>query len=475
MENPPSSDRPNPEPRPAGAPAAPSTPEKSGGFLSKLGLDRRELRAWAMYDFGNSAFMTIIITAIFPIYYSRVASTGIPNETSEFRFSMATTGAMIVIAILAPILGALADFSPIKKRMIAVFLSMGVISVATMFFIQRGNWISALVLFVIANFGANGSFVFYDSLLPHLASDEEMDRVSTAGYALGYIGGGLLLALNLAWIMQPGWFGLPSGPNLSESDATLPTRLAFLSVAVWWALFSIPLFRRVPEPPVRLESDESKGQSPIKAAFIRLGETFRELKKFKNAFLMLLAFLIYNDGIGTIIRMATLYGAGIGLKENDMIAAVLLTQFVGVPFAFAFGALAGKIGAKRSIFLALVVYTGISIIGYYMKTATHFLVLAILVGMVQGGAQALSRSLFASLIPRHKAGEFFGFFAVVEKFAGIMGPLVFGAVIAISGSSRGAILSVIAFFFVGGFILLFVNVAEGQRIARAADQDALPV
>ncbi|MGZ8899617.1 MAG: MFS transporter [Limisphaerales bacterium] len=475
MENPPSSDRPNPEPRPAGAPAAPSTPEKSGGFLSKLGLDRRELRAWAMYDFGNSAFMTIIITAIFPIYYSRVASAGIPNETSEFRFSMATTGAMIVIAILAPILGALADFSPIKKRMIAVFLSMGVISVAMMFFIQRGNWIFALVLFVIANFGANGSFVFYDSLLPHLASDEEMDRVSTAGYALGYIGGGLLLALNLAWIMQPGWFGLPSGPNLSESDATLPTRLAFLSVAVWWALFSIPLFRRVPEPPVRLESDESKGQSPIKAAFIRLGETFRELKKFKNAFLMLLAFLIYNDGIGTIIRMATLYGAGIGLKENDMIAAVLLTQFVGVPFAFAFGALAGKIGAKRSIFLALVVYTGISIIGYYMKTATHFLVLAILVGMVQGGAQALSRSLFASLIPRHKAGEFFGFFAVVEKFAGIMGPLVFGAVIAISGSSRGAILSVIAFFFVGGFILLFVNVAEGQRIARAADQDALPV
>lgn len=448
-------------------------PSPSPGFLARLGLDRRELRAWAMYDFGNSAFMTVIITAIFPIYFGRVASAGIPSQTSEFRFSMATTGAMIVIAILAPILGALADFSAIKKRMIAIFLSLGVLSVAMMFFIQRGNWMLALALFVIANFGANGSFVFYDSLLPHLASDEEMDRVSTAGYALGYIGGGLLLALNLAWIMQPAWFGLPSGPNLSESDRTLPTRLAFVSVAVWWALFSIPLFRRVPEPPVRLESDESRGQSPIKAAFTRLGETFRELKKFKNAFLMLLAFLIYNDGIGTIIRMATLYGAGIGLKENDMIAAVLLTQFVGVPFAFAFGALAGKIGAKRSIFLALVVYTGISIIGYYMKTAAHFLTLAILVGMVQGGAQALSRSLFASLIPRHKAGEFFGFFAVVEKFAGIMGPLVFGAVVLFSGSSRGAILSVIAFFVVGGIILTFVNVPEGQRIARAAEKDAL--
>lgn len=457
------------EPASPGAPQAPATP---GGLLAKLGLDRRELRAWALYDFGNSAFMTIIITAIFPIYYGRVASAGIPSETSEFRYSMATAGAMIVIAILAPILGALADFSAIKKRMIAVFLSLGVLSVAMMFFIQQGNWMLALVLFVIANFGANGSFVFYDSLLPHLAKDEEMDRVSTAGYALGYIGGGLLLALNLVLIMQPGWFGLPTGTNLSEAEKTLPTRLAFVSVAIWWALFSIPLFRRVPEPPVRLESDESRGQAPIKAAFIRLGETFRELKRFRNAFLMLLAFLIYNDGIGTIIRMATLYGAGIGLKDNDMISAVLLTQFVGVPFAFAFGALAGKIGAKRSIFLALVVYTGISVIGYYMKTAAHFLLLAVLVGMVQGGAQALSRSLFASLIPRHKAGEFFGFFAVVEKFAGIIGPLLFGAVIAVSGSSRGAILSVIAFFVVGGIILCFVDVKEGQRLARAAEAEA---
>ena len=416
-----------------------------------------------MYDFGNSAFMTIIITAIFPIYYGRVASVGVPSQTAEFRFSMATTMAMVVIAILAPILGALADFSAIKKRMIGTFLAMAITSVALMFFIQEGNWVLALTLFVLANFAANGSFVFYDALLPHLAKDDEIDRVSTAGYALGYIGGGLLLALNLAWILNPQSFGLPSG--------TLPTRLAFLSVAIWWALFSIPLFRRVPEPPVRLETDETRGQSPIKAAFARLGETFHELKKFRNAFLMLLAFLIYNDGIGTIIRMATIYGAGLGLKEGDMIKAVLMTQFIGVPFAFLFGMLAGKIGAKRSIFLALVVYTGISIVGYFMKTAAHFYLLAALVGMVQGGAQALSRSLFASLIPRYKAGEFFGFFAVVEKFAGIIGPLVFGLV-AVGGSSRNAILSIIAFFVIGGIILAFVNVTEGQRLARAAEAEA---
>jgi UMF1 family MFS transporter len=334
--------------------------------------------------------------------------------------------------------------------------------------VERGDWWLGLALFVVANFGANGSFVFYDALLPHLASDEEMDRVSTAGYALGYIGGGVLLALNLLWIQKPEWFGLPHGPNLTPEQQTLPVRLAFVSVAVWWALFSIPLFRKVPEPPVKAAAP---GGASMAGAFQQLASSFRELRRYKHAFIMLLAFLIYNDGIGTIIRMATIYGTGIGLQQADMIAAILLTQFVGVPFAFLFGALAGKIGAKNSIFLALVVYTGISIIGYYMKTARDFLVLAILVGMVQGGAQALSRSMFASLIPRHKSGEFFGFFAVVEKFAGIFGPLLFGAMIAISGSSRSAILSVIAFFVAGGILLCFVNVQEGQRLARAAERE----
>jgi MFS transporter, UMF1 family len=460
------------EPAPStGSPGTSATSSAgTNGLLSKLGLHRPELRAWALYDFANSAFITIIITSVFPIYYGKFAAAGLPPQTAEFRFSLATTLGLIIIAVLAPILGAVADFAPIKKRMIARFLTLGLVSVALMFFIQRGNWLLALILFVIANFGANGSFVFYDALLPHLASDEEMDRVSTAGYALGYIGGGLLLALNLLFLMRPGWFGFPTGDNLTPAQETLPWRICFLSVAVWWGLFAIPLFRRVPEPVIRFKAEESHAQSPIKAAFTRLGETFHELKKLKNAFLMLIAFLIYNDGIGTIIRMATLYGTGIGIGQSDLISAILITQFVGIPFAFLFGFLAGKIGAKQSIFLGLVVYTGISVVGYYMKDARDFLLLAILVGMVQGGTQALSRSLFASLIPRHKAGEFFGFFAVVEKFAGIIGPLVFGLMIAATGSSRNAILSVIAFFFVGGIILCFVNVAEGQRIARAAEE-----
>ena len=446
----------------------PSAGDTGGGFLEKLGLHRAELRAWALYDFGNSAFMTVVITAVFPVYYGRVASAGIPAQTSEIRFSIATTFAMLLIAVLAPLLGTLADFRPLKKRMIGIFLGVALLGVVGMFFVQTGGWVLALALFILANIGANGSFVFYDSLLPHIAAEKEMDRVSTAGYALGYIGGGLLLALNLAMITQPGWFGLPHGEGLTPEQKTLPTRLAFLSVAIWWGLFSIPLFLKVREPAAAPGNGGSES-APLRAAFARLGGTFQELRRFRNAFFMLLAFLIYNDGIGTIIRMAAIYGSGLGLKEGDMISAILLTQFIGIPFAFLFGGLAGKIGAKKSIFLALAVYTGISVIGYFMKTATHFLILALLVGMVQGGAQALSRSLFASLIPRQKAGEFFGFFAVVEKFAGILGPLAFGAMVAVSGSSRGAILSVIAFFVVGGVLLSFVNVEEGQRAARAAE------
>jgi UMF1 family MFS transporter len=442
-------------------------------MLDRLGLGRPELRAWAMYDWANSAMVTTITAAVFPIYYVRVAGAGIDAARATQSYATSTTIGLTIIAVLAPLLGTLADYVAIKKRLLGTFMGIGVAAVAMMFFIYRGDLLLASVLFILANIGVNGSFVFYEALLPHIAGADEMDRVSTAAYALGYVGGGLLLAVQLAWIMSPGTFGLPSGDGLTPAQATLPSRLAFLSVAVWWVVFSIPLFRTVPEPPVKLEQDERAGENPVKVAFSRLGETFRDLRGYKPAFLMLVAFLIYNDGIGTIIRMATAYGTELGIGESSLIAAIMLVQFVGIPFSFLFGTLAEKIGTKPAIYVGLAAYTVISVLGFRMHNGRDFLVLACLVGVVQGGTQALSRSLFASMIPRHRSGEFFGFWGVFEKFAGIFGPLIFTLILAATGSSRNAILSVVVFFVVGGALLAFVDVKEGRRGARAAER-ALP-
>lgn len=438
-------------------------------FLERLGLHRPELRAWVMYDWANSAMVTTVVAAVFPIYFASVAAADLADNEATFRFSIITTIGLAIVAVTAPILGAIADYTASRKRLVAGFMALGVTAVAGMFFIQRGDVGLASVLFVLANVGVAGSFVFYDSLLPHVARADEVDRVSTSGYALGYLGGGILLALNLAWISAPGAFGLPAGPDLTPEEATLPARLAFLSVAVWWVLFSIPFFRGVPEPLRSLESDEETGERPIRIAVTRLRETFRELREYRQALLMLLAFLIYNDGIGTIIKMATVYGTEIGIEQNLMILAILVVQFVGIPFSFLFGGLAGRIGAKPAILGGLCVYAGITVLGYFMTTGTHFLILAGLVGMVQGGTQALSRSLFASMVPRHKSGEFFGFFAVFEKFAGILGPLTFSVAIALTGSSRFSILSIIVFFIVGAALLVTVDVDEGRRVAKLAD------
>jgi MFS transporter, UMF1 family len=441
---------------------------------SRIGLGRPELRAWAMYDWAASAVQTTIMVAVFPIYFVRVAGADVAPSSATQRLAAVNTIALVVTALLSPVLGALSDSGGLKKRLLAAFMILGAGAVAGMFLIERGDLDLASILFTLSLIGAAGSFVFYEALLPHIAAPGEIDQVSTAGYAMGYIGGGLLLALNLAWIQKPAWFGLPSGPDISPSLGTLPVRLAFLSVAVWWLLFSIPLFRRVPEPAARLEQDEFSGGGVVRVAFLRLMRTFRELRGYRQAFLMLLAFLIYNDGIQTIIKMATAYGTEIGIGQSALIGAILVVQFVGIPCSFLFGTLAARIGAKRAIFLGLVAYTAISILGYFMTNATHFFVLAALVGMVQGGTQALSRSLFASMIPPHKSGEFFGFFSVFEKFAGIFGPLIFAGTIAVTGSSRNAILSVIGFFALGGALLLLLDVDEGQRVARQTHLAATP-
>jgi UMF1 family MFS transporter len=341
-------------------------------LLARLGLGRRDLRAWAMYDWANSAFQTTIVAAIFPIFFQKVAAAGLPAPVATSRFAWATTWSILIVAVIAPFLGAVADYAAVKKKLLAVFLAIGAAATAAMWFITRGDWQFALVLFVVSNVGVAGSIVFYESMLPHLVGEDELDRVSSAGYALGYVGGGLLLAINILMMSQPGWFGLP--------DRETAVRASLASVAVWWVVFSIPLFRDVPEPPRRLERDERPTGNSLVTGAKRLLETLRELRRYRQAFVLLLAFLLYNDGIQTIIRMATIYGTEIGLDDNAMILALLITQFIGVPFAFLFGMFADRVGAKTAVFVGLAAYTVITVLGYFMRTSAEFFALAIMVG-----------------------------------------------------------------------------------------------
>ncbi len=430
-------------------------------FLERIGLGRPELRAWAMYDWANSAFQTTIIAAVFPIYFRRVAATGLAEADAMARFAWATTIAILVVAIVAPVLGAIADHSAVKKRLLGVFAGIGISACFAMFWITEGEWLFALVLFVIGNIGVAGSIVFYESLLPHIVAPKDLDRVSSAGYAIGYLGGGVLLAFNLLMIQRPQMFGL--------ADAGIGTRLSFASVGIWWLVFSLPLFMKLPEP--RTMARGASERISLMGGVRRLVETVRDLRRYRQAFLFLLAFLVYNDGIQTMIRVATIYGESIGLDSGSMITALLLTQFIGVPAAFGFGALASRIGAKPAVFLGLAVYAVISGLGYYMTTSTHFYALAVLVGLVQGGTQALSRSLFASMIPRQKSSEFFAFFGVFERYAGVLGPAVFALVVSYSGSGRNAILAVLGFFIIGALLLTRVDVDAGRLAARAAERE----
>jgi UMF1 family MFS transporter len=427
------------------------------GWLTRIGLGRPELRAWALYDCANSAFFATVIQ-IFPIYFVRVAARDLPAARASSIFAQATFVAMAVVALMAPVLGVIADDRAAKKRFLAIAVLIGTPATAAFYWVRAGDWALGAVLFVIANIGVASSLVFYDSLLPHVARGDELDRVSTTGFGIGYLGSGLLMALNLAWIRWPRAFGI--------ADEGSAMRLAFLSAGVWWLLFSIPILRRVHEPP----AVHVGAPGPIVVvALRRLGRTLGHLRRYRQAFLFLVAFFIFNDGINTIIRMAALYGTELGIGTGAIIGSILAVQFVGVPFAVVFGRLADRVGARNALYVGLGVYLFITLFAYTIHGATGFLVLALLVGSVQGGTQALSRSLFASLIPRQRSGEFFGFFGITEKFSAVLGPALFSIVIGATGSARQAILAVAAFFVIGGVLLTGVDVPVGRAAARAAE------
>jgi UMF1 family MFS transporter len=420
----------------------------------------RVIRAWCLYDWANSAFATTVMAALFPPFFRELAMVGglAPHDATA-AWGYVTATALAIVAIAAPVLGAAADRSGRTRTLLAVSAGTGILATALLATIGDGQWRYGATLFVFANLGFAASIVFYESLLPHLVPASELDRVSTRGWAMGYLGGGILLVIDAAWVLRPGWFGLP--------DAGAAVRLSFVSVALWWAVFSLPLLRRVPPPP-RAATTAATGSAAL-AALRRLRATFREIRRYRHLLLFLVAYWIYNDGIGTIIKMATAFGSEIGIATGDLVAALVLTQFVGFPCTLLFGRLAGRIGARPALMAGLGVYVAICAGALVLRTAWQFYLLAALVGVVQGGTQALSRSLFASLVPRHKSAEFFGFYSTSGKLAGIAGPLLFGIVSQVTGASRLSVFALIVFFLVGGTLLLRVDLAAGRAAARAAE------
>lgn len=430
-----------------------------GALLRRLGLERPEVRAWATYDWANSAFMTSVVAAVFPVYFATVAAHELPPGVATRRYALATAATLAVLALAAPVLGAIADRGGSRKRFLGGFLLLGSGATASLAWVGPGDWVLGIVLFAVANVGAYGSLVFYDALLPHLVSRDELHRTSAVGFGIGYLGGGLLLAVHLLWIRYPEAFGL--------RDAELAARFAFVTVALWWLAFSLPLFRRVEEPGPGVGSGRADGAG----VFRRLVETARALARHRDALLFLIAFLIYSDGIGTIIRLAAAYGSELGIPGDAVLAAVLLVQFVAFPCTLLFGRLATRVGAKPALFIGLAVYASICALGFAIRSTAHFLALATLVGMVQGGVLAISRSLFAELVPRARSAEFFAFFAVTERFAGLVGPSLFVFVGATTGSNRYAILGLVVIFAIGAAALVPVDIERGRKAVLSEERE----
>ncbi|PTX58132.1 UMF1 family MFS transporter [Melghirimyces profundicolus] len=422
-------------------------------------MNRKAVRAWVLYDWANSAFATTVMAAVMPIFYADVAAAGLDGTTKTAYWGYTQSIALIFVVLLSPVLGAIADYSRSKRTFLRFFTYMGALASSLLFFTGEGDWVSASLLVILGTLAYSGGNVFYDAFLTDLVPERERDRVSSRGYAFGYIGGGVLLAVNLAAIQFPKAFFLP--------DSLVATQLAFLSVGIWWWVFSIPLFRHVREqkggnaPGARI-----RPTAMAAVGFRSVGNTLRRLKRYPEVLKFLVAFWFFSDGINTIIKMATIYGREIGIGQTDLIAALLITQFVGIPFTLLFGRIADRFGAMRTLIATLGVYLIIVILGYFMQTASHFYALAILVGTVQGGSQALSRSIFTRLIPAHRNAEFFGFYSLSGKFASIFGPFLFGLVGQFTGSSRFGITS-LAFFFLAGIVLLLtVNLQKGKQEAE---------
>ncbi len=416
----------------------------------KAALFRRPVIAWALYDWANSAFATTVMAGFFPVLFKQFWSAGAEAAVSTFRLGLANGVGSLLIALSAPLLGAMADRGGARLRMLAFFTVLGAAMTASLYFVGQGEWIAAVLVYSLAGIGFSGGVIFNDSLLVDVAEPHEYDLVSAYGYSLGYAGGGLLLLLNAAMVANPAGFGLATA-----ADAV---RLAFPMVAAWWLLFALPGFRWVSEQkPARSLS----AAAAARAGWRELAATIHEVRRYRPLLWFLLAYWLYIDGVNTIIKMAVDYGLSLGFSQQSLIAALLITQFVAFPAALAFGLLGARIGARNGIFVAIAIYAAVTVSAYWMREVAHFYLLAGTIGLVQGGIQSLSRSYYAVLVPPGKQGEFFGFYNMMGKFAAVLGPLMVGITALATDNTRAGMLSIIV-LFVGGALLLARSRVEAR-------------
>ena len=401
--------------------------------------------SWALYDWANSAFATTVMAGFFPLFFKSYWASNLSDAESTFAIGSVNSLVGLLIAFSAPVLGALADAGDSKRKFLFSFAFLGIIATGYLFFIPESSWKLAVVFYGIGVIGFSGGNIFYDSLLVTVSKEKERNRVSALGFSLGYLGGGILFLLNVAMFLYPNWFGLEN-----QIEAVV---WSFLSVAVWWLIFSLPIYLNVKEP---IQNASKKQINTVIAdAFENLLNTAKSIKKFKSAVIFLLAYFLYMDGVDTIIRMATSYGSDIGLSATSMIQALLLTQFIGFPATLVFGYYADRFGYKYSLSFAIIVYIFVVLFSSQMDTALEFYMVASVIGLVQGGVQAISRSFFSTLIPENKAAEFFGFYNFIGKSSVFLGPFMVSGIALITGSPSYGILSLLI-LFIPGLILLWL-------------------
>lgn len=408
----------------------------------------KKILSWAMYDWANSSFSTTVMAGFFPVFFKSYWSQGFSSVETTSKLGTTIGISSFLIALISPTLGAVADLKHNKKFFLILFMMFGVISCGMLSMVPQGAWFYSVILYGMAMMAFNASNTFYDSLLPYVAEEKELDFVSSLGYSLGYLGGGLLFLLNVIMYLKPELF--------SFQDGVQAVKFSFLSVSLWWFIFSVPLMVNIHEPKLKVETNYTWWQLTQKS-YAMLKATLKDILQNKNLFIFMLAFWLYIDGVYTVISMAVDYGISLNFQAKDLIAALLITQFVGFPFTYLFGYVAQKWGCRIPILICLGIYCLVILFATRMTEPVHFYILAAVIGMAQGGVQALSRSLFSKMIPAEKSGEYFGFMNLIGKFASILGPFIVALTVTVTGKSQWGLLGLLVLFIGGAGLVLKVR------------------